>query len=212
MKIILEGVVGSQAYGLATEHSDVDRLGVFVSPTKDILSLTKPKDSIVTTKPDVSRHEVEKFLKLAMQGNPSVLELLFLDNYTTILYEGLILVTNKQAFLSNMVFKSYGEYARNQAQPMFYGALRNIKWASDKQVRHCFRLLRQGKQLLETGALSVKVDNREELLGLSKMTSKALAKKFTKEYAEFYKTKSVLPDKPNVKLINNILLSIRGVN
>jgi hypothetical protein len=212
VKVILEGIVGSQAYGLATEHSDVDRFGIFVSPTKEMLGLEKPKDSIVTTKPDVAYHEVEKFLRLAMKCNPTVLELLFLDNYTTILYEGLMLVANRTAFLSSHAFNAYGQYAREQAKVLGYGAIHNKKFATDKQIRHCFRLLRQGKQLLETGTLTVKVSDRKGLLGLSKLTPKKLIKMFEEEYKDFYATKSVLPDKPNFKLINNVLLNIRNMN
>jgi hypothetical protein len=32
--VLLSGIVGSQAYGLATPDSDVDRLGMFAFPTE----------------------------------------------------------------------------------------------------------------------------------------------------------------------------------
>ncbi|MFD7300744.1 DNA polymerase beta superfamily protein, partial [Streptomyces pharetrae] len=37
--ILLSGVVGSTAYGLAHEDSDVDRLGVFAAPTESLHGL-----------------------------------------------------------------------------------------------------------------------------------------------------------------------------
>lgn len=38
-RVVLEGILGSRAYGLGTERSDTDRLGVFVAPTREILGL-----------------------------------------------------------------------------------------------------------------------------------------------------------------------------
>ena len=39
MKIILEGVVGSTAYGLNTPESDIDTAGIFVAPLEEVLGL-----------------------------------------------------------------------------------------------------------------------------------------------------------------------------
>ena len=41
---LLEGIVGSTAYGLAGPHSDVDRLGVFAAPTRAFHGLYPPID------------------------------------------------------------------------------------------------------------------------------------------------------------------------
>jgi hypothetical protein len=35
VNILLSGIVGSTAYGLANEHSDIDRLGVYAAPTEE---------------------------------------------------------------------------------------------------------------------------------------------------------------------------------
>jgi len=35
--VVLEGVVGSQAYGLAREDSDEDRIGIFLAPSEEFL-------------------------------------------------------------------------------------------------------------------------------------------------------------------------------
>ena len=39
MTILLQGIVGSTAYGLAGPDSDVDRLGVYAAPTLDFARL-----------------------------------------------------------------------------------------------------------------------------------------------------------------------------
>lgn len=59
--ILLSGVVGSTAYGLAREGSDVDRLGMFAAPTETLLGLHTPKESHVTTAPDRTLHEAAKW-------------------------------------------------------------------------------------------------------------------------------------------------------
>lgn len=56
---ILAGHVGSVAYGLSTPESDVDTLGVFVAPTREILGLHPERasqQSIVTSAPPTRFH------------------------------------------------------------------------------------------------------------------------------------------------------------
>lgn len=78
--ILLSGVVGSTAYGLAREGSDVDRLGMFAAPTETLLGLHTPKESHVTTAPDRTLHEAAKWCRLALGGNPTVMELVWLPD------------------------------------------------------------------------------------------------------------------------------------
>ncbi len=42
--VLLSGIVGSTAYGLAGPGSDVDRLGMFAAPTLDLLRLDPPRE------------------------------------------------------------------------------------------------------------------------------------------------------------------------
>ena len=100
--ILLSGVVGSTAYGLARAGSDVDRLGIFATPTLAMVGLSRPKDSIVHTNPDRSLHEVGKWCSLALGGNPTVMELVWLpdDLYETRTPLGDQLIAIRTAFLS----------------------------------------------------------------------------------------------------------------
>lgn len=217
--IILEGITGSKAYGLDTESSDTDIKGIYVEPTKKVLGLScdmqhSTKDH---TDPDWVYHEVQKYMKLAMNGNPTVLELLFLDNYNVLTDAGKLLVDNRQLFLSNVVYKSYGGYALSQARKLnarggTYGSGRSNRY--EKHTRHCFRLLYQGKELLETGTLTVRVtpEMREELFAIGKQTPEQIIDRFEKEFSAFDSIKSVLPDKPDKEAINELLLKIREGN
>lgn len=88
-KIIFETKVGSHLYGTNRPDSDDDFLGVFMSSTEDILSLQNPPSEWTmdvklssgekNTKGDVDRKyfSLQKFLKLAAQGQSGPLEMLF---------------------------------------------------------------------------------------------------------------------------------------
>jgi uncharacterized protein len=128
-----------------------------------------------------------------------------------------MLVDNRHHFLSNVIYKSYGGYALSQARKLnarggTYGKGRGNRY--EKHTRHCFRLLYQGKELLETGTLNVRVtpEMREELFAIGKATPEQIIDRFEKEFAEFDKIKSVLPDEPNKEEINKLLLKIRKGN
>jgi hypothetical protein len=210
--IILEAVSGSHAYGLDTPESDIDLKGVFVAPTLEVLSLRKPRETIDRTDPDDCYHEVEKFIRLAMKCNPTILEMLFLDDYRILTETGKLLISARNQFLSNTVYKSYGGYAIAQARKL---NRRGDSWDVGmknryaKHARHCFRLLEQGRQLLETGDMDVKVKNREELFSLGELNPEQMVDKFEKSFKEFDKIKSILPDEPDYDAINEILLTIR---
>src|ERR1700756_2212014 len=78
MNVLLSGIVGSTAYGLAGPDSDVDRLGMFALPTIELVGLGKPQMSIVEKNPDVAWHEAGKAMSLALAGNPTAIELFWL--------------------------------------------------------------------------------------------------------------------------------------
>lgn len=215
--IILEGLCGSNAYGLATETSDEDWKGVFVAPSELMLGLKRYRPSMTYnhTEPDWTYHEVGKFIKLAMGCNPTLTELLWLDGYRVMTKQGKMLVDNRHHFLStNYVRNAYGGYVFSQARKLnargdSYGNGKNKRYA--KHSRHLFRLLYQGRELLETGSLNVRVtpEMREELFSLEELPVNKLIDRFEKEIKELDTVKSVLPDEPNYEAINKVLLRIR---
>lgn len=162
---LLKGIVGSTAYGLATPESDVDTLGVFAAPTSAFHGLTTPQESVVTHDPDSTMHEAGKFVRLALNGNPSVNELLWLDKYEFITRLGAELVEIRDAFLSaDHVRNAYIGYARQQLGKLISRG--NGSFAADiperrsqKHARHIVRLLIQGEQLYCTGEMTVKLND-----------------------------------------------------
>ncbi|HZU58333.1 MAG TPA: nucleotidyltransferase domain-containing protein [Actinocrinis sp.] len=99
--VLLSGVVGSTAYGLAGPGSDVDRLGIYAAPTRALLGLRRPPESHVTAKPDATFHEAGKAARLMLAGNRTATELLWLpdDLYETRTALGEEVIELRGAFL-----------------------------------------------------------------------------------------------------------------
>ena len=212
MKIILEGIVGSVAYGLDNSESDIDIKGVFIYPTRDILLLHNQPQTINQTSPDIEYHEIKKFMLLAGKCNPTILELLFLNEYTQLTPEGKLLVKHRDFFLSKQVLKTYGGYALNQAKKLYKKGVKFARYK--KHARHCFRLLIQGEELLQNQTLTVKLslENKYKLLPISELSSDELINRFEEEFKIFNSIKTELPENPDWKNLDKILLKIREMN
>ena len=212
LSILLQGITGSTAYGLATPTSDIDRHGIFLAPTRAILGVVPVQESVVTTDPDVALHEVGKFVRLAMKANPTILELLWLESYEILNPAAQLLIDNRDAFLSKTIYKSYGGYAIHQARRL---NARGDNYSSDtknrtaKHSRHCLRLIQQGSQLLKTGTMSIKVENRDDLFAFGELPVAEIVDRFEREFKAFEAIQTHLPDHPDVDRINRLLLEIR---
>jgi len=222
--ILLEGITGSVAYGLDTETSDTDIKGVYLLPTKTVLSLefNPQKTTVDHVDPDWVYHEVGKFMRLISGGNPTLTELLFLDDYTKLTPEGKLLIENRDIFLStNSVRNSYSGYAFSQAKRLatrteqgLDGYDSSLKNRFSKHTRHLVRLMLQGKELLETGKLTVRVtpEQREYIFACGELSASEVVNLFMKLDNDFKNAVSILPDKPNLGKMNEILLGIRYEN
>ena len=203
--IILQGIVGSMAYGLNTENSNIDRLGVFINSTASYWRLTKPKETIVKTSPDIRFHEIEKFLSLCLKCNPTLMELLWLEKYEFGTSWGNELVYLRDAFLSTRrIITAYAGYASSQ--------IKNGNKDAFKRAKHCLRLIRQGKELLTTGFLTIRVKNPEEYFALEKLDAAHIEDKLINELDDFICCKSVLPNVPDIDRINEFLSDVRSNN
>jgi len=163
MTVILEAIVGSTAYGLATPESDVDKVGVFVLPTAEFSRLRPLQDSdfsIVTHEPDLTLHELGKFARLALQSNPTILELLWTpERFVTAQSEdGRQLRARRSWFASkDLVKNAYLGYATQQFKRMAEHKGPGKQKRKEKNARHLLRLLDQGYKLYKTGELDIEV-------------------------------------------------------
>jgi predicted nucleotidyltransferase len=214
VNVILEGVVGSHAYGLAHAGSDVDTLGVFCEEPRRLLGLTRPDDSVVSHEPDVTHHELGKFCSLALKCNPTVLELLFLPEHTFVTDEGRWLLELRGRCLSAPLARNaYGGFAEAQRRRLLNKEHPETDPRYAKLVRHLFRLLWQGTALLETGELVVRLDRPDVTLvrqwenegpeAVSEGALRALAR------MDAAAERSPLPEKPDRDTIDNFLKDVR---
>ena len=212
--LLLVGRVGSHAYGLATYSSDEDFAGVFQVATESFLGLDSYPQTVTNTSknqsktvPDYTYQELGKFCRLALSGNPTILETLWLPDYIVKHPVGEQLVSLRTEFLSDRVRKSFGGYARQQLERLRRNGTSPSR--GEKYVRHMFRLLREGRHLVETGELQVRVEDPEELFALGRLGFEEICERFEQEFAAFDATPSVLPKDPNTPAINEFLVQAR---
>jgi uncharacterized protein len=149
--VILEAVIGSHAYGLATPESDVDRRGVFVAPTESFWLLEKPPTSVEGPSPEQLSWEVEHFCRLGLKSNPTVLETLVSPLVEVSTPMGEELRDLLPAFLSRYAVRAFTRATEMQLSR----AGRNLK---PKQLMHVVRLRLVGLNLLRTGRYDIAAD------------------------------------------------------
>lgn len=217
-RVLLDGVVGSTAYGLAGPDSDVDRLVVAAAPTVVFLGLGDVRESHVTTGPDCTTHEIGKFLKLAMKANPTVTELLWLSGYDFSNRFGLELVQMRAKLLcAPQVRRAYLGYATDQFRKLkargdgSFSA--DTRRRTSKHARHIARLCDQGYQLYATGTLRIRLDDPQFYLDFGERVAAgdldvAEALLATTE-ENFDKATPALPEEPDEPAIQDWLLRVR---
>jgi uncharacterized protein len=132
-RAILLTKVGSHSYGINSQGSDLDYKGIFIAPQAYYLGLKNieqkdrgwEEDSnyfpLLNGVKDLVFYELRKYLKLAKDANPNILELLFESSefYEYIHPVGQKLLDHREAFLSKKIKYSYSGYA--------YAQIRKIK-------------------------------------------------------------------------------------
>jgi predicted nucleotidyltransferase len=214
LHVLLQGVVGSRAYGLHTDASEEDYLGVFLAPTIEVLGMrahTITTQTLTSTHPDSTVHELGKFVSLALRCNPTILELLFLPEYSVRTPSGLALVDARSAFLSEPAVRAaYGGFATAQARKISF---KEASSRTKKYARHCARLLLQGSELLTAGRITMDVSaHREQLFALGElavMNPLKFKQHFEGALATFEQLPSSLPEEPDHARIEELVRSIR---
>ena len=118
LNIIYLARAGSMAYGTNTPESDEDVRGVCVAPQNYYLGLSRfeQKDKGWTDNTDKVVYDIKKFCGLALDCNPNILEMLYVDesDILSINESGRLLRDSRDLFLSKKVRFSYLGFAFSQ--------------------------------------------------------------------------------------------------
>lgn len=211
--VIYRCVVGSRAYGLEEDSSDIDRRGIYLPPADLQWSLLGVPEQLERQETQECYWELEKFLRLALRANPNVLECLYtplVEEASPVAEE---LLAMRDCFLTKQVYQSYNGYVISQFKKLGQD-LRNkgaIRW---KHAMHLVRLLLSGITILMDGAVPVRVgQHRDRLLAIRRgkeswqevnVWRKELHREFDAAWA-----KTTLPEHPDYDRVNAFLVKAR---
>ncbi|HEY3743158.1 MAG TPA: nucleotidyltransferase domain-containing protein [Bryobacteraceae bacterium] len=209
----LRCVVGSTAYGLNNESSDIDRRGFYLPPSRLHWGLAKLPEQLETDHEECY-WEIEKFIRLALKANPNILECLYsplIEISTPLASE---LIGMRSMFLSRHIHRTYNSYVLSQFKKLEQG-LRSghgVRW---KHVMHLIRLLLSGVVALREGFVPLRVDeHRERLLAIRRGTVpweqvEEWRLKLHRDLDAALET-TALPDYPDYDRANDFLLRARS--
>lgn len=219
--IHFKAIVGSHAYGLNVETSDEDYRGFFAPPTQLILG-AQSYESVPQTlenqqEEDTAYWEFGHYLHQAIRNNPNILEPLwshqmyFPCDYSTDMV--MKLIANRRRFLNNRLIKTYGGYATSQWDRgmRMYANNHPQAW---KHFMHLCRLLITGAEALRTGDIRLNLSEyRDKLLSIRRGEWDLDKVEYwhAELEADFMdaQTKSVLPELPDLKWINDYQVEFR---
>lgn len=152
-RVIFSKLWGSYSHNTALPSSDQDYLMVYAAPTRDVLSLHPPVETVDGKNPDFEAHEVAKFCRLLMKGNPSMIECLFTERMCNASPEWGELAAERQRFLSQRVVAQYLGYGLGQLKRFDVGSRLHTKGGkqNEKWLYHMIRVLLDARRIAQGG-------------------------------------------------------------
>lgn len=150
-RLIFKCKIGSHLYGLNRPTSDEDYMGVFIPKSEYLLGLKRIEEVDNSTKSsaagfrntaediDDKNYTLPKYLHLALQNNPNIVEVLFAtpENVLTTSPEWEELVANRDKVLSQRVFFTFTGYAFSQKKKLtvkserFTSLAKGLDWLTE---------------------------------------------------------------------------------
>lgn len=173
---ILLGYRGSHVHGTFIPKTDpdciddIDVMGICIPPLDHYYGLksfgSKGTKEIVKDEWDIVLYEFTKAIRLLRNGNPNILQLLWLEDrhYMHISPLGQILIDNRDIFLAKSIHQGFVGYARKQFHKMTHSACKGYMGKKRKELverfgydtknaAHLIRLLRMGIEVMNEGRL-----------------------------------------------------------
>lgn len=236
-------LTGSYLYGTNTETSDLDYVGVAL-PSIDVkLGIQNWNESDLSSKKsnenrrnnsddvDCKIYSFDKFMKLLMENNPNVTELVFAPEKNIIICNdiGREIMALAPHIPNRRIIHATAGYAYQQIK-LLKTKKENMtgrkelaeKYGFDtKFASHAFRLLYEGIEFMTTGELVLPLNQRQRLIeiknGYFSDVDECLeaANELIQEF-EKAKLTNILRDKPNYKLFNDFIVGtykkVYGIN
>ena len=211
---ILTVQTGSRAHGTESPTSDIDLRTVYVQPTRVIIGIGAEQPFQRLEGIDHSAWEVHKFLKMALDNNPTILEVMLSSAKQSCTPEGADLQQLFPQVLSrSRVFNSFRGLANDERKNLLNPDNSEL-WA--KAGAHYLRILFNAIELMQTGRFTVRIVETE--IGATVLRAKrkemtraeiiAIADVFEQKLVDTY-SGSVVPEENNIEPINEYLSEVR---
>jgi uncharacterized protein len=233
--LILKCLVGSGIHGISVEgQDDVDHMGICIEPPEYVIGLEPFEQYQFRTQPEGHRsgpgdldlvvYSLRKYARLASQGNPSIITLLFTpeEHVLEATDLGHELLRQRDMFLSRQAGHRFLGYLNAQRERLLgtrgsrhtnRPELVDLYGFDTKYAAHMIRLGLQGTELLQTGTITLPMDiswrtwlqdlrvgkhTKEEALELADSLEAALTHLIED---------SDLPERPDYDAVNQFLIT-----
>jgi hypothetical protein len=154
-------LTGSHAYGLAGPGSDMDWRGIYQVPTESLFGLATPP-AVMRLPGDQTYWEMLHFVKMCLEGNPNVLETLWVEPdmvaVSSPLAEALRRI--RRTFFSDLMVSKYLSWAADERRQLLRersSPAATPKLLAGKAGSHLVRLLIELRGALRDGELRVRL-------------------------------------------------------
>lgn len=199
---------GSHAYGTNVATSDEDFRGVCVAPRKYYTGLQSFEQHEERTPNDLVIYECRKFVRLAANCNPNIIETLFTPPVVST-SAGSRLQAAAGSFLSKRAALTFGGYAQSQLAKL---AKQNDAGRDWKNAMHLVRLLRMAAEIVRDKQVIVRRPDAAELLGIRRgeRSYEWVLDHAAELQLELHAAKaaSTLPDQPDMEALDQLCQEI----
>ena len=225
MNVIYKIVSGSRMYGTDDKDSDYDYRGVWLPTLEQTLSMNGLNDYRHDIGDyDVLYYPIQKFIKLAVSGNPNVIDWLFAPKWNAQgnSFSFTEILNNKELFIGRHIIPKIFGFAKGEYESVAKktnrktGAKRRVQMEkfgySPKNAMNAIRVLQQGAELIMTGKITFPRQNAKELKDIK--TGKIKEKDLDGLYQESLSAMRVaektctLRAEPNIYRIEEIMFDI----